>query len=105
MHRKLLKQRRQKSKVPLDNANHVEKKMQLFFTHFHKQGHLANKCWTLYPTSHPQHLKKVERDIDKNEKEDSIIDEGQDDSHDDEVQLKEAPLKWFGKGWLDFLTN
>ena len=49
-----------------------------------------------YPTSHPRHLKKVKRDIDKNGKEDSIIDVGQDDSHGD-VQLKEAPLKWFGK--------
>ena len=73
----------------------VEKKMQLFCTHFHKQGHLVDKCWNLYPTSHP-HLKKVERDLDKNGKDDSIIDVDQDDSH-DEVQLKEAPLKWFGK--------
>ena len=39
------------------------------------------------------------------EKEDSIFDVGQDDSHDDDVQLKEAPLKWFGKIWLDFLSN
>ena len=37
-------------------------------------------------------------------KENYIIDVGQDDSHDD-VQLKEAPLKWFGKIWLDFLSN
>ena len=66
---------------------------------------MLDKCWTLYPTSHPQHLKKVERDNDKNGKEDSIIDEGQDDSCDDEVKLKEAPLKCFGNGWLDFLSN
>ena len=46
----------------------------------------------------------MEREIDKNGKEDSIIDVGQDDSH-DEVQLKEVPLKWFGKRWLDLLTN
>ena len=96
---------RQNFKGPLDRENEVENKMQFFCTHFHKKGHLVDKCWTLYPTSHPQHLKKVERDIDKNGKEDSIIDEGQDDSHDDEVQLKEAPLKWFGKGWLYFLFN
>ena len=36
----------------------------------------------------------MEKDNGKNGKEDSIIDVGQDDSH-DEVQLKEAPLKWF----------
>ena len=92
MHSKISKQMRHKAKGPLDNENHVEKKMQLFCTHFHKQGHLVDKCWTLYPISHPRHLKKVERDIEKNGKEDSIINEGQDDSH-DEVQLKEAPLK------------
>ena len=96
---------RQKFKGPLDKENDVENMMQLFITHCHKKGHLVDKCWTLYPISHPQHLKKVERDNDKNGKEDSIIDEGQDDSHDDEVQLKEAPLKWFGNGWLDFLSN
>ena len=96
INRKLSKQKRQKAKGPLDNGNNVEKKMQLFFTHFHKQGHLVDKCWTLHPTSHPRHLKKVERDFGKNGKEDSIIDVGQDDT-DDEVQLKEAPLKWFGK--------
>ena len=37
-------------------------------------------------------------------KEDSIIDEGQDDSH-DEVHLKDAPLKWVANRWLDFLSN
>ena len=46
----------------------------------------------------------MEREFGKNEKGDSIIDVGQDDSQDD-VQLKEAPLKWFGKRWLDFLIN
>ena len=95
---------RQKAKGPMDNENHVEKKMQLFCTDFHKQGHLVDKCWTLYPTIHPRHLKKVERDFDKNGKEDSIVDVGQDDTH-DELQLKEAPLKWFGKRWLYFLNN
>jgi len=49
-------------------------------------------------------LKKAERDFGKNGKEDSIIDAGQDDTH-DEVQLKEAPLNWLGKRWLYFLTN
>ena len=96
---------RQKVKGPLDKENDVENKMQLFITHCHKKGHLVDKCWTLYPTSHPQHLKKVERDNDNNGKEDSIIDEGQDDSHDDEVQLKEVPLKWFANRCLDFLSN
>ena len=101
MHIKILEQRRQKAK---DKENHAEKKKKLFCTHFHKQGHLVDKCWTLYPASHPQHLKKAEKDNGKNGKEDSIIDVGQDDSHDDDVQLKEALLKWFGKGWLDFLS-
>ena len=79
--------------------------MQLFFTHCHNQGHHVDKCWTLYPASHPRHLKKVEKENGKNGKCDSITDVGQDDSHDDDVQLKEAPLKWFGKRWLDFLSN
>ena len=104
MQKKLSKQRRHKAKGPLDNGNHVENKVQLFCTHFHKQGHLVDKCWTLYPTSHPRHLKKVERYLDKNGKEDSIIDVGQDDMH-DEVQVKEAPMIWFGNIWLDFLSN
>ena len=101
MHRKLLKQRRKEAKY---KENHVEKKMQLFFTHCYKQGHIVDKCYNLYPKSHPRHVKKLERHLEKNGKEDSIINVGQDDSHDD-VQLKEAPLKWFGKRWLYFLTN
>jgi len=104
IHIKLSKQKRQKAKGPLDNGNHVANKMQLFFTHCHKHGHLVYKCYTLDPTSHPRHLKKVERDFGKHGKEDSVIDLGQYDTH-DEVQLKEMPLKWFGKRWLDFLTN
>ena len=83
MHKKLSKQRRKKAKGPLDKENHVEKKMQLFYIHCHKQGHLVVKCWTLYRASHPRHLKKVEIDLDNNGKEDSIINVGQDDSHDD----------------------
>lgn len=46
----------------------------------------------------------MERDFGKNEKGDSIIDLGQDDSQDD-VQLKEVPWKWFGKRWFDFLSK
>ena len=49
-------------------------------------------------------VNKVERDFGKNGKEDSIIDVGQDDSQDD-VYLKESPLKWFGKKWFDFLSK
>ena len=101
MHMKLSKQRRQKAK---DKANHAKKKMKLFCTHCHKQGQIVDKCWTLYPEIHPRNLNKVEKENGKNGKEDSIIDVGHDDSHDD-VQLKEAPLKWFGKRWLDFLSN
>jgi len=58
----------------------------------------------LYPTTHPQNLKKVERDFGKNEKEDSIIDVGQDDSQDN-VQMKELPWKWFGMRWFDFSSK
>ena len=58
MHGKISKKRRQEAKVPLDNGNHVEKKMQLFCTHCHKQGHLVDKCSTLYPTSHPQNFEE-----------------------------------------------
>ena len=30
----------------------------------------------------------------------------QDDTHVDiDVQLKESPLKWIGKKWLEFLSN
>ena len=59
---------RQKVKGPLEKENDVENKMQLFITHCHKKGHLVDKCWTLYPTSHPQHLNKGDRGIDKNQK-------------------------------------
>jgi len=45
----------------------------------------------------------VERYFHKYGKEDSIIDVVKEDTH-DEVQLKEASLKWFGKRWLDSLT-
>ena len=74
---------RQKFKGLLDKENDVENKLQLFITHCHKKGHLVDKCWTLYPAIHPLNLKKVERDIGKNGKEDFIINVGQDDSHDD----------------------
>ena len=79
--------------------------MQLFYIHFHKQGHLVDKCWNLYPKSHPRHLKKVEKENGNNGKSDSIIYVSQDDSHDDDVQLKQVPLKWLYKRWLDFLSN
>ena len=76
INRKILKQRRHKAKGPMENENHVENNKQLFFTHFHKQGHLVDKCWNLYPTSHQRNLKKVEGHFDKNGKEDSIVDVG-----------------------------
>ena len=103
-HETFKSQRKHKAKGPLEKKNYVKKKIQLFCTHCHKQGHLVEKCWTLYPANHPRHLNKVEGDLDKNGKEDSIIDVGHDDLHDD-VKLKEAPLKWCGKRWLDLLSN
>ena len=54
----------------------------------------------------PQKLKKWEQEDGKNGKEVSIIDMCKDDTHVDiDVQLKEAPLKWIGKKWLEFLSN
>ena len=50
-------------------------------TYCHKQGHVSEKCWTLNPTMLPQNLKKVERENGGNEKEDSMNDVFQDNSH------------------------
>ena len=91
MHMKILNKRRKNSK---DKANHVEKKMLLFCTHCHKKFHLVDKFWTLYPKSHPQHLKKVEKEKGKNGKEDSIVDVGQDDSHDDAGERSAIEMVW-----------
>ena len=105
-YRKLLKERRQEAKVPLNNANHAVKKMNMCCTYCHKHGHTAERCWTLNPTMLPQKLKKLEKEYGKNGKEVSIIDMCQDDTHVDiDVQLKEAPLKWIDKKWLEFLSN
>jgi len=105
-YRKLLKERRQEAKVPMNNANHAVKKMNMCCTYCHKQGHTVERCWTLNPTMLPQKLKKWEKEYGKNGKEVSIIDRCQDDTHADiDVQLKESPLKWIGKKWLEFLSN
>jgi hypothetical protein len=105
-YRKLLKERRQEAKVPLNNANHAVKKMNMCCTYCHKHGHTAERCWTLNSTMLPRKLKKLEKEYGKNGKEVSIIDMCQDDTHVDiDVQLKEAPLKWIGKKWLEFLSN
>lgn len=93
-YKKLSKQKRQKTRGPLDNGNHVAKKMQLFCPHCDKQGHLIDKFWTLYPTTHPLHLKKVERDFGKNEKYDTIIDVGQDDSQDVADERSAMEMVW-----------
>jgi len=105
-YRKLLKKKRQEAKGPLDEANYVVKRMNMCCDYCHKQGNIAEKCWILNPTMLPQYLKKVEKENGKNEKEISIIDVFQDDSHVDvNMQLKESPLMWIGKKWLDFLSN
>ena len=101
-----MKERRQEAKVPLNNANHVVKKINTCCTYFHKHGHTAERCWTLNPTMLPRKLKRLEKEYGKNRKEVSIIDMCQDDTHVGiDVQLKEAPLKWIGKKWLEFLSN
>jgi len=92
-YRKLLKEKKQAAKGPLDKANHVFKRMHMWCTYCHKQGHLAERCWTLNPTMLPQKLKKVEREDGRNGKEVSMNDVLQNDSHvDADVQTKEKPL-------------
>ena len=75
----------------------------MYCTYCHKQVHIYEKCWTLNPTILPRNLKKVEEENGTNGKEVSIIDVFQD--VDVDVQLKEAPLIWIGKKWLDLLSN
>jgi len=54
----------------------------------------------------PPSITSYLRENGKNGKEVSIIVVFQDDSHVDvNVQLKEAPLMWIGKKWLEFLSN
>ena len=61
-YRKLLKERKQEAKGPLDKANHVVKRMHMCCTYCHKQGHLVQGCWTLNPALLPPKLKeKVEK--------------------------------------------
>ena len=62
-YKKLLKEKKQEAKGPLDKANHVVKRMHMCCTYCHKQGHIAQKCWNLNPTMLPQKLKKVEREL------------------------------------------
>jgi hypothetical protein len=106
-YRKLLKEKKQEAKGPLDKANHAVKRMHMCCTYCHKQGHLAEKCWTLNPTMLPQKLEERWKEKNgRNGKEDSMNDVFQDDSHvDADVQTKEVPLKWIGKKWLEFLSN
>ena len=105
-YKKLLKERKQEAKVPLDKANHAVKRMHMCCTYYRKKRHIVEKCWTLNPTMLPRNLKKVERKNGRNGKKDSINDVFQDDSHVVvDVQTKERPLKWIGKKWLEFLSN
>jgi hypothetical protein len=62
-----------------------EKRMQKICTHCQKRGHLIDQCWTLHPTTHPQHKKQLDKEIGKNGRGDSIIDVSQDDSQEDDV--------------------
>jgi hypothetical protein len=82
-----------------------ERRMQKICTHCQKRGHLVDQCWTLNPTTHPQHKKQLDKEIDKNGRGDSIIDVSQDDSQEDDCQQKKSPLNWLGKKWLDFLSK
>jgi len=105
-HRKLLKERKQEAKGPLDKANHAVKRMHMQCTYYHKKGHLATKCWTLNPTMLPQKFKRVEREDGRNGSEDSKNDVSQNDSCDDaDVQTKVVPLEGIGKEQLEFLSD
>jgi hypothetical protein len=89
----------------LSKQRQRERRMQKICTHFQKWGHLVDQCWTLHPTTHPQHKKQLDKDIGKNGRGYSIIDVSQDDSQEDDVQQKKSPLSWLGKKWLDFLSK
>ena len=103
---KLLKEKKQAAKGPLDKANHAIKRMHMQCTYCQKQGHLAASCWTLNPAMLPPKLKKVERENGRNGSEDSMNDVSQNYSHDDvDVQTKVIPLKWIGKERLEFLSD
>ena len=80
---KLLKERNQEAKGPLEKGSHAVKRMHMQCTYCHKQGHIAENCWTLNPTMLPQKFKKVEREDGRNGNEDSMDDVSQNDSHDD----------------------
>ena len=66
--------------------------MHMCCTYFHKQGHIAKRCWTLNPALHPPKLKeKVEKGNDRDGNKYSMIDVDQDDSHiDADVKTKEG---------------
>ena len=97
-YKKILKEKNQRAKGPLDEANHAVKRMNMCCTYYHKQGNLAEIFWTLNPAMLPQKLKKVEREDGRNGSEDSMNDVSHNDSHDDvDVQTKVVPLKWIGK--------
>ena len=72
---KLLKEIKQATKGLLDKANHAIKRMHMCCTYYHKQGHLAERCWTLNPALLPPKLKeKVEKENGKDGNKDSMID-------------------------------
>lgn len=82
-YRKFFKEKKQEAKGPLDKANHAVKRMHMYCTYCHKQGHIVVKCWTLNPAILPQKLKKVEREDGRNGSEDSMNEVSHNDSHDD----------------------
>jgi hypothetical protein len=79
--------------------------MQKICSHCQKRGHLIDQCWTLHPTSHPQHKKQLDKKIGEDGRGDSIIDVRQDESQEEDFQQKNSPLSWLGKKWLDFLSK
>jgi hypothetical protein len=83
----------------------LEKKMQKICAHYQKRGHLIDQCWKLHPTTHPRHMKNMDKETGKNGRGYSIIEVSQDNSQEEDFQQEKSPLNWLGKKWLDFLNK
>ena len=71
----------------------LAQKMKSICTHCQKKGHLIAQFWTLYPTTHPKHMKQEDKNTGENVTSDSIIDVSPDDSQQEDVKQEKSPLK------------
>ena len=62
----------------------LSKKMHKFCTFFQKKGHDVSHCWTLHPTSRPNHMHQEDKMIGASGTKDSIIDVKMEVSHEEE---------------------